>query len=136
MWMSDFDVIVFNEHLGDNIGDINTPFPFRGDLSSEKTFFIPYEPRGSGYLTMQVYDVQYQNHKVFLNNSSFLCGYGTHEFMNKTGRNRWRVTMQKLNHTSLKMGDNTIQIQRASGSDNILIGTIVVNWRSKCPWGP
>lgn len=136
MYISDFAVVKFNEHLGNNIGDLNTPFPFMGDMSSVKTFFVPYEPRGSGYVTMQVYDVQDQYHKVFLNNSPFLRGIGTAGFMNKTEKNRWRVTMEKFEQGYLKMGDNTIQIQRASGGDNILIGIIVINWHSICPWSP
>jgi hypothetical protein len=37
---ADFQVLTFNEHLGENQSDINTDFTFRGEFSSTKVFEI------------------------------------------------------------------------------------------------
>lgn len=134
MYISDFAVIRFNEHLGDNIGDLNTPFPFMGNMSSKKNFVIPFEPRGSGYVIMQVYDVEYPNHKLYINGISL--GGGAEGFLKATVKQRWRTTMDTFNQGTLKIGDNIVQVHRASGKDNILIGHLVIHWHGVCPYSP
>ncbi len=52
---SDFNVIPIREHLGDNSGDINTDFPFKGKFSSVKTFRIEGEPVDDAFSFNQSY---------------------------------------------------------------------------------
>lgn len=59
---ADFEVIPFNEHLGDREGDISTNiYTFVGNQTTLRNFYIGQRPVGIGYVNLQLYDVHEEN---------------------------------------------------------------------------
>ncbi|RAM52577.1 MAG: hypothetical protein C6Y22_05260 [Hapalosiphonaceae cyanobacterium JJU2] len=127
---ADFQVLSFNEHLGDNQGDINTDFTFKGTFSSAKIFEINQEPFSSGFVQYQVSHVDELSHEILINGKP-LAGIDVH----RTGQGK-HTGLQT--HTDIipsdffKKGQNTIQFQR-KGGDNFLIHHVIVHWRELDP---
>jgi hypothetical protein len=121
---SSFAVISFDEHLGDNVADHTAPgFTFTGNQTSVRNFNISGIPVGTGYLIVQTFDVQNKGHRILVNGAD-LPG----QDLVRTSKNRWQDVMDIIPEGFLRQGNNTIQILRASGGDNILIGKVAINW--------
>ena len=129
MLRANFEVITFDEHLGDDVGD----FPpllttFVGDQTTLRNFSIDQTPVGQGYLTIQTFGVNDFAHTIEINGTE-LAGHpdliahgGTHTFGSWT---------RPIGLSVLRAGNNTIRIVRASGGDNFHVFSVVVNWREE-----
>ena len=128
MARADFRAITFNEHLGDQAGDINAPWaPFMGNQTSVKTFNVDGVPTGEAYVLLQVYDVHSSGHKILVNGTD-LAGF---DIPQHPAEDRWQTWMDVMESGLLKQGANTIQITRQSGGDNFIVGNVTVNWREQ-----
>ena len=124
---ANFTIVVFNEHLGNNVADLNAPaFTFVGNQTILKSFNIPGISTDSGYLIIQVLDVKNQGHRIRVNGTD-LPGID----IVRTRENEWQDVMDVIPAGILQQGNNTIQILRASGGDNILVGNAVINWKEQ-----
>ena len=121
---ADFNLIMFNEHLGDNAGDINTDFPFKGASSSIKSFRIEGEPTDDAFLLMNHTQVNSLGHKVLVN------GQELPDLPVKDADDKSVTQMASIPPGRLQKGNNTLQF-KLSGSDNFIIFYVVVNWREK-----
>ena len=126
---ADFQVFDWKEHLGDNQGDINTDFPFEGQFSSTKTFFIGQAPFRAGFVQSQVSHVDELSHQILINGDPLpgidlpRTGHGSTDLRTHTA---------VIPASFLRQGDNTIQFQRVGG-DNFLIHHVIVHWRELDP---
>lgn len=127
MTRSSFEVIGFDEHLGDVASDLNAPgFRFTGDQTTERVFEISGDPKGAGYVILQLFDVENRGHKLFVNGKE-LPGVG----IVTTGPQRWQDTMEVIPDGMLRRGGNRLQLRRAPGGDNLLVGKAVVHWKEE-----
>ena len=126
---ADFQVFTWNEHLGDNQGDINTDFTFEGQFSSVKTFFIGQDPFRSGFDEFQVSRVDSLSHEILINGQALPA-----IDIPRTGNSdiRLQTHTDVIPANFLKKGDNTIQFKR-NGGDNFLIHHSIVHWRELDP---
>ncbi|SFN17825.1 DUF7383 domain-containing protein [Nitrosomonas communis] len=132
MQISNFSIVVFNEHLGDNVGDINAPkFTFVGNETSLRKFTVPGVPSEDGYLIISAYDVQNSEHRIQINGRDL-----PNQDIPPSIGNTWKDTTDYIPSGFLQQGQNTIQIQRARGSDNILIAFIIIHWKEDVVIGP
>jgi len=128
---ADFRIVNFNEHLGNNVGDLKVPagfgsFNFKGNMSTVKSFVIDNPPvPNEAYLLIQTFDVNDPGHKIRINGVDLPL----EDLPSHPAENKWQTGMKKITGTTLKQGVNTIQIIRAAGGDNFLIGDVVVHWR-------
>jgi hypothetical protein len=125
MAIADFALITFNEHLGDEEGDLDTDATFVGNESTLKSFNIAGTPTGNGYLVLTVFDVQTDVHRIVINGTEL----GGMDFPQTPAENRWQTHMDKIELDVLRSGMNTIQILRASGGDNFIVRDVVVQWK-------
>jgi hypothetical protein len=125
---SDFAVIVFNEHLGDKKGDIDTSFPFMGFMSSVKEFNIDGEPL-NGYIIIHTSDMFWPVPRILINDRD-LPGQ---DIRNTAADWRSKLSIDDIPTGFLKHGVNTIQIRSgpSTGSDNFLVHRLVVHWRER-----
>jgi hypothetical protein len=128
---ADFQVFIFNEHLGDDESDIDTDFTFRGEFSSKKTFHINQAPfQVDGFVQYHVSHVDELGHEILINDvplpavDVFRTGHEA-----ATGH---QAHLDVIPASFLKKGPNTIQFQR-KGGDDFLIHTVVVHWRELDP---
>ena len=123
---SDFRMIDFNEHLGDNAADLNVPWAtFKGDKTTLKTFHIDGNPKGEAYLIIQAYNVQEYTHKILINGTP-LAGVSIPKGPSEV---RWQTSMDRI-EPQLKPGPNKIQIERdPKTTNNFVVGKVVVQWR-------
>lgn len=120
---ADFEVIKFNSHLGDNAGDLNVPWTtFQGNQTPVRSFVIGQRPIGAGYLLVQAFDVDNENHRILINGIDL----GGWDIASDGG---WQTWMDVIESGVLQQGNNTIQFIRAGGNDNFVIASVVVNWR-------
>ena len=121
---SDFNLILINEHLGDNQGDINTDFPFVGSQSTRKNFRIEGEPIDDAYVLFNHTQVNSFSHKILINNQEL-------PFLEIMDANDKPVTqMARINPGTLIQGTNSFQVV-LGGSDNFIFYFAVVNWRER-----
>ena len=122
---SDFKVLVFNEHLGDKESDLNTEWPWKGNSTSTLDWRMA-EPKESGYLLIQTYDVGNSNHKIIINDTDLP------EFdIPKQREYSWNTWMDIIEEGVMNSGSNSIRIVRAEGGDNFMVGTVVIHWREE-----
>ena len=127
---ANFTVVAFDEHLGDNVADLNAPgFTSTGNQTSVRNFNVAGVPTGTGYLIIQTLDVQNKGHRILINEAD-LPG----QDLVRTRANRWQDVMDIIPEGFLRQGNNTIQVRRASGGDNILIGKVAINWQEQSPF--
>ncbi|UCE36522.1 MAG: hypothetical protein JSW00_13520 [Thermoplasmata archaeon] len=125
MTIANFDIIIFNEQIGDEEGEIDVPwYVYVGDQTTKRTFNIPGVPTGNGYIIVQVYDVQNKGHKIIINGED-LPG----EDIIRTRENQWQDVTDVIPEGILRQGRNTIQIVGAKSGDNIMIGAVIINWK-------
>jgi hypothetical protein len=126
MARADFAVIMLNEHLGDNAGDLLVPWAtFVGDATTVKNFTVDGTPTGTGYLLIQTYDVQSESHRIVINGKEL----ADTDIRSHPAENTWQTWMDVIEPGVLKTGNNTIQIRRAPGGDNFVISHVAINWR-------
>ncbi len=123
---ADFQVFQLNEHLGDNEGDINTDFVFRGAESSELSFNIATEPFGTGFIQYQVSHVDNPSHEILINGSE-LPAVDVHV----TG-SRLMTHTDIIPGNFLVSGVNRFRFRRRGG-DNFLIHAVILHWRETEP---
>ena len=123
---ADFYIVGFGEHLGNNVSDLNVPWAtFKGNESSKKIFHIDGDPlEFDKYLLMQVLHVDSSSHIVKINGVD-LAGI---DITRSPEPNIWNVILDLID-APLQRGENTIQIIRASGGDNFVIGNVFIHWR-------
>ena len=127
---ADFQVLTFNEHLGDNQSDINTDFVFEGQFSSTKTFDINQNLLNSpGYVEYQVSHVDHLSHQILINGQPLP---GVDVQRTGQGDTGLQTHTDVIPSSFLRVGQNTIQFQRTSG-DNFLIHHVIVHWREEDP---
>ena len=120
---ADFEIINFSSHLGDKKSDIKAPWAtFHGDVSPVKNFFIGQRPVGAGYLLVQAYNVNNENHRILVNGIEL----GGFDIPTESG---WQTWMDVIQVGVLKQGNNTIQIKRTTGGDNFIVANVTVHWR-------
>ena len=123
---ADFYIVGFGEHLGNNETDIAVPWAtFKGNESTEHTFYIDGNPlEYDKYLLMQVLHVHSFNHEVKINGVAL----GGGDITKSPDPNKWNVALDWID-VPIHQGENTIQIIRASGGDNFVIGNVFIHWR-------
>jgi hypothetical protein len=131
-YRSDFAVIKFNEHLGNNANDLNYDgTTFVGNQTTIRTFNLGDQPTGEAYFTLQLYDVQAEGHHVLIN------GKRTGGIIKDIPKNleyKWFIWTNTIEKGIIQKGNNTIQIKRNSGSgDNFIVGSVIISWREKSP---
>lgn len=126
---ADFEVVSFFEHLGDKKGDINTSAAFVGDQTTVRNFYVGTRPSGSGYVTIQTYDVHNSGHRILINGVDL----SSWDIPKASKENRWSTWTDVIQSGVLKQGNNTIQIARAGGGDNFIVKAVIVHWREYDP---
>lgn len=121
---SDYAIIFFGEHLGDNMDDLIVPWAnFVGNQSTQLAFGIDGQPVGQGYMLVQALHVGVFSHEILLNKIA-LPGPVLPQ------HDGWQTWMITIDEQILKQGRNTIQIVRdANTGDDFVIGNVVVHWR-------
>ena len=122
---ADFHIIRFFEHLGDDEGDIDTHATFVGNQTTVRNFYIGQPPSGSGYITLQLYDVHSSGHHIKINGIEL----GGFDIPKHPKENRWQTWTDVIEGGILKQGNNTVQITRVSGGDNFIVDNVIVGWR-------
>ena len=127
--IANIENIIFNEHLGDDEGDLVTfnGMTFVGSQSKLANFTIEGTPNGKGYFLMYLWSVQDLHHKIEINNINIS---NATEFPHQLGSEKNATWIIPIDDNVLKKGDNTLQIKR-SGSDNFHIYSIIVNWKEE-----
>jgi hypothetical protein len=125
MAIADFTLISFNEHLGDNAGDLDVNETFVGNESTVRTFTIAGTPTGTAYLVLTVYEVGDSDHRIVINGKDL----GSFDIPRAPAEDRWQTYMDRIESGVLRSGTNTIQLIRDSGGDNFVVRDVVVQWR-------
>ena len=122
---SDFQIVRFWDHLGDDKGDIKgVPSTFHGDETPTYNFYVDAQPL-NGYVVMQIYDVHSSGHEIMINDISL----PNVDIAPQGAKNSWAVWLDEIPGKYLKCGNNTIQVKRYRNGDNFVIGDVVVHWR-------
>jgi hypothetical protein len=131
---ADFAFIKFDQHLGDNENDLNTPAGFTwagGQATKEFTINGSARPVGQGYLLIQTYDVDFRNHEILINGKK-LPGW---DIPTHPADQVWQTWMERIPSGFLKAGTNTIQIVKSATTkekvDNFLVRSVTVHWREE-----
>ncbi len=123
---TEFTQIKCWQHLGDNSGDIVTDAPFVGDQSSLMTFNIGGTVVNSERPLFFIELLRYGNSTPLVK----LNGNGINAPINNVGvSGAWEVWMIRDDTTNLNTGANTIQIFRQPGTDDFVVGNIVVFYK-------
>ena len=121
---SEHRVIYFAEYLGNNADDAAYPWAtFVGDQTTVKSFTIDGNPSSDAYLILQVSALQSFAHKILINGTD-LAGFDI------PPHSGWQTWMDAIDVGLLRQGNNTIQIERDSGSrDHFSVGNVAIHWR-------
>ncbi len=122
---SDFNVVPIREHLGDNVNDINTDFPFVGGQSSVRQFRIEGNPVDDAYLLINHTHVHSDGHVIRINGTDL-------PWLDILANNEGRYTthMKLIPPGLLFNGMNSVQVVR-NGGDNFIVFEIIVHWREE-----
>ncbi|WP_274559325.1 DUF7383 domain-containing protein [Streptomyces spiramyceticus] len=136
---SDFRMIRFNQRIGTRTPPSNFDpgsSRFMGDQTSLESFEIDKDPVGDGYLVIQVYGVDFNNHRILVNDrdlAEFDIARGAR------GQVLWQTWMDPIERGILRQGRNTIQVQHGQSSggqiDNFIVRNVVVHWRESVDGG-
>jgi hypothetical protein len=126
---ANFENIIFNEHLGDDQGDLATfsGMTFVGDQSKLVNFTIEGTPNGKGYLLLYLWSIQDLHHKIEINNINVSNATA---FPHQLGSEKNATWIIPIDENVLKKGNNTLQIKR-SGNDNFHVYSVIVNWKEE-----
>lgn len=121
---SDYEIVFFGEHLGDNAQDLIVPWTtFVGNQTSVRSFTIDGVPVGDGYMLIQALDVGVFSHKIFINKRLI-------EGPVLPQHPGWQTWMIVIEGQMLKQGRNTIQFVRDDRTgDDFVIGNVIIHWR-------
>ena len=128
---TNFETIIFNEHLGDDSGDLPTwtGMSFVGDQTSLASFNIDGTPIEDGYLLIHLWDNQVQTQKIEVNGTNVFEGKHT---AHQLGSHKAAIILLPFDRNILKQGNNTFQIKRdTGGGDNFHVYSVVVNWKEE-----
>jgi len=127
--LANFENIIFNEHLGDDQGDLATfsGMTFVGDQSKLANFTIEGTPNGKGYLLLYLWSIQTLDHKIEINSINVS---NAAELPHQLGSEKIATWIIPIDENVFKKGNNTLQIKR-SGSDNFHIYSVIVNWKEE-----
>ncbi len=127
--IANFENIIFNEHLGNNRGDLPSfGTNFVGDASRLANFNIEHPPVDSGYVLISLWDVGF-SHKVELNGVDL---FASGNFAYQHGKHKTSNWVLPFNSNILRQGSNSLQILRdTSAGDNFHIYTAIVNWKEE-----
>lgn len=129
--IANFENITFNEHLGDDRGDLPT-FPgldFVGDNSRLANFNIENPPVDDGYVLLSLWDVQRPSHKIELNGVDI---FTTRVFAYQYGSFKSSNWVVPFDSGILRQGNNSLQMLRDTGDgDNFHLYTAIVNWKEE-----
>ncbi len=127
---ANFETIIFNEHLGDDSGDLPAfSTTFVGDQTSIANFNIERTPVEKGYLLIHLWDNEKQTLMVEINGTNVFQGeYIAHQH----GSHKASIFLLPVNANIMRQGNNTLQVKRdPNGSDNFHIYTVIVNWKEE-----
>jgi hypothetical protein len=96
-----------------------------GNQTTVRNFSIGQPPYGSGYITLQLYDVHSSGHHIKINGVEL----GGFDIPRHPAENRWQTWTDVIEGGVLKQGNNTVQITRASGGDNFIVASVIIGWR-------
>lgn len=111
---SDFKLINFDEQFNSN------------NTSATRTFTVDGNPIDTGYLLIQCFDVENNNHQILINNRDLPSfDIPTHN------NNQWFTWMDRIPSGFLQQGQNRITIRRSSTNpnDGFFVANVVINWR-------
>ena len=126
---SDFAILTFNEHLGNNEKDVkmaqSVQAKWVGNQTTPKKFYIEGEPLfGHAYLLIMAYEVHFGGHTVWINGTQLPF------YELPPCKGQWLTSIAPIGIELLGNSDNTVQIRRnEEREDNFIIGHVVVNWR-------
>ncbi len=128
--IANFENIIFNEHLGNNRGDIPSfGTDFVGDASRLANFNIENPPVDNGYILISLWDVQRVSHKVELNGIDL---FASQNFAYQVASNNVSNWVIPFNSNIIRQGNNSLQILRNTGEgDNFHIYTAIVHWKEE-----
>ena len=129
--IANFENIIFNEHLGDDRGDLPTfeGLNFVGDSSRLAIFNIENPPVDEGYVLLSLWDVQSPTHIIELNGVDI---FTTRIFAYQYGSFKSSNWVIPFNSDILRQGNNSLQMLRdTSGGDNFHLYTAIVNWKEE-----
>ena len=128
--IANFETIIFNEHLGNNRGDLpHFETNFVGDASRLANFNIENPPVDGGYVLLSLWDVQNSAHKVELNGIDI---FTTRVRGNQRGKHKSANWIIPFNANILRQGNNSLQVLRnVNDGDNFHLYTAVVNWKEE-----
>jgi hypothetical protein len=122
MTRSDFVWIVFDELLETTNPSVTREFEVEG------------RPVDTGYLLIQVRDVEVGTHRIFINDEPL----PSFDIPPQEGEGRWTTWMDRIPEGFLQQGRNTITIRAASATDGLLIvadpfrvANVAVHWRER-----
>ncbi len=126
---ANFENIIFNEHLGDDQGDLPTfnGMTFVGEQTKLANFTLEGTPKGKGYLLLYLWSIQDLHHKIEINNIDVS---NAAEFPHQLGSEKTATWVIPLDENVLKKGDNTLRIKR-TGNDNFHVYNVIVNWKEE-----
>ena len=127
---ANFENIIFNEHLGNNRGDLPSfGTDFVGDTSRLANFNIEHPPIDDGYGLISLWGVNKNSHKVELNGIDLLA---SGSFAYQVGSHKTSNWLIPFNSNILRQGNNSLQMLRdTSDGDNFHIYTAIVNWKEE-----
>ena len=129
---ANFEIIKFNEHLGDNENDLPAfQTVFVGNQTTLYNFNIEQEPVGQGYLTIQTFDVNRSVHIIQINGTE-LPGDPDLPDQPDFSIVSWTTP---IGLDVLRAGNNTIRILRGSGGDNFHVYSVIINWKEETNTG-
>jgi hypothetical protein len=128
--IANFENLIFNEHLGDNRGDLPSfGTNFVGDTSRLASFNIEHSPVDMGYILMSLWGVEKNSHKVELNGINL---FASGNFAYQIGRHTTSNWVIPFNSNILRQGNNSLQLLRdTNGGDNFHLYTAIVNWKEE-----
>ena len=128
--IANFENIIFNEHLGNNRGDLPSfGTNFVGDASRLESFDIEHPPVDEGYVLISLWGVDRNTHKVELNGVNLLA---SGNFAYQVGSHKTSNWVIPFNSNILRQGNNSLQILRDTGDgDNFHVYTAIVNWKEE-----
>lgn len=93
------------------------------NTAATRTFNVEGSPIDTGYLLIQSFDVERDNHRILINNQE-LPSFDIPE----GGNNLWTTWMDRIPENFLQQGSNRITIRR-QGSEDFTVANVAIHWR-------
>ena len=101
--------------------------------SATRTFQIDGNPIDTGYLLIQIRDIDIQqsqsvsSHRISINGEDL----PSFDLPIQEGNNRWTTWMDRIPANFLQSGQNRITINREGNSDVFFVANVAVHWRER-----